>query len=185
MAIFWGSLQDPSFHRTMKENRKVEDLILMFVSTADATLKKNRELDVEGRKLELNHQIAQFVRLLRDALRLVNHVPAELTAKLERYADFLAPAAEAPQHNDSGYTSPATSSNGAGPSGSVMFSSVSEMTLVKTVARLFGHNDQEVQSDLAALRKTCTPKVNMLWIVCKTVAYNHLFHQRQPSLISR
>lgn len=161
VAIFWGSLQDPAFHRQMKENRKIEDLILMFVSTSHNSLKKNKQLEGDAWKLELNNQIAQFIRILRDSLRTVSHVPPELTAKLDGYAERLAPQ-ELP---DSGYTSPAPSSNGgAGPSTSaaVMFSSVSDMPLVQTVARLFGHTDSEVQTDLAALRKTCTPKVRLL-----------------------
>lgn len=159
VAIFWGSLQDPGFHRQMKENRKIEDLILMFVSTSHNSLKKNKQLqEGDAWKLELNNQIAQFVRILRECLKQVSHVPPELSAKLDGYVERLVPTSEPP---DNHYSAASPVTNGAGPSTSaaVMFASVSEMPLVKTVARLFGHTDQEVQSDLNSLRKTCTTKV--------------------------
>lgn len=143
----------------MKENRKIEDLILMFVSTSHNSLKKNKQLqEGDAWKLELNNQIAQFIRILRESLRQVSHVPPELTAKLDGYAERLVPTSELPQE---AYPSPAPSSNGAGPSTpvAVMFASVNEMPLVKTVAKLFGHTEQDVQTDLNALRKTCTTKV--------------------------
>jgi hypothetical protein len=130
----------------------------MFVSTAHNSLKKNKQLEGDAWKLELNNQIAQFIRILQECLRLVHHVPPELSAKVDGYAQRLVPTSELQPHE----YGPAESTNGAGPSGAIMFSSVSEMPLVLTVSRLFGHTDQEVQSDLAALRKTCTPKVSLI-----------------------
>lgn len=158
VAIFWGSLKDPAFYRTMKENRKIEEVILMFVSTAHSSIKKNKQLaEGEAWKLELNNQISQFIRILRDSLKLCAHVPPELTTKMNTYAERLVPTAPTDTGSDSGY---ASSTNGAGPSTpSVMFASVSDMPMVHAVARLFGHTDHEVQTDLGSLRKTCTTKV--------------------------
>lgn len=132
----------------------------MFVSTAHNSLKKNKQLEGDAWKLELNIQIAQFIRILQECLRVVNHIPPELTAKVDGYAQRLAPPSELQPHEHGTATPPPT--NGAGPSGAIMFSSVSEMSLVRTVSRLFGYTDQEVQSDLASLRKTCTPKVRLV-----------------------
>ena len=142
----------------MKENRRIEDLILTFVSTAHNSLKKNKQLEGDAWKIELNNQIAQFIRILQECLRDVGHVSPELTAKVDGYAQRLVPTSELQRHEHGPNSSHAT--NGAGPSsGAIMFSSVSEMPLVQTVSRLFGHTAQEVQGDLASLRKTCTPKV--------------------------
>lgn len=141
----------------MKENRKIEELILMFVSTAHNSLKKNKQLaEGDAWKLELNNQISQFIRILRDSLRLCAHVPPELTAKMNTYAERLVPT-PTDAGSDSGY---ASSTNGAGPSTpSVMFASVSEMPMVQAVGRLFGYEDHKVQTDLGSLRKLCTAKV--------------------------
>jgi len=161
VAIFWGSLnKDQVFYRQMKENRRIEDLILTFVSTAHNSLKKNKQLEGDAWKIELNNQIAQFIRILQECLRVrdVGHVSPELIAKVDGYAQRLVPTSEQ-QHHEHGPNSSHVA-NGAGPSsGAIMFSSVSEMPLVQAVSRLFGHTDQEVQGDLASLRKTCTPKV--------------------------
>ncbi|KAF8315851.1 hypothetical protein DL93DRAFT_2125393 [Clavulina sp. PMI_390] len=153
VAVFWGNrLKDPTFYRTMKENRKIEELIVNFISSAATSLQKSKELEGDAWKYELYVHIAQFIKILRECLRLVSHVPPELTAKMESYAEHLAPATEA--RNE---VSPSTS-NGAGPSGAVIFSSVSEMPMVKTVAKIFGYTLQEVQQDLSSLRKLCTTK---------------------------
>lgn len=160
VAVFWGSLKEPTFLKQMKENRKIEELILMFVSTATASLKKDPSLSGDKWKLELNNQIAQFVRILRQCLGSISYVPPELTARLDMYAAKLVPSTSSDTASDSGYATAGTPRSE--PASSVppsAVSNISDMPFVQTVARLFNYTEHEVQNDLASLKKTCTEKV--------------------------
>ena len=44
MAVFYGQVKDETFRRQMKENRKIEELILMFATNATNVLKKEPSL---------------------------------------------------------------------------------------------------------------------------------------------
>src|SRR5258707_6010748 len=93
MGLFFAALtqKDSPLRQQTLRNRKIEELILGFVTTATSSLRKDTDLGTDGWKLELNNQIAHFVRVLRDALRLVSHVPPELTARMDMYAEKLVP----------------------------------------------------------------------------------------------
>ncbi|KIJ47293.1 hypothetical protein M422DRAFT_249139 [Sphaerobolus stellatus SS14] len=153
IAIFYGSFKDDSFKRQMKENRKIEELILMFVTTSTGALKKDPQLAIEdGWKLELNNQIGQFIRILRECLRNTHHVPPELTSRLDTYASKLIPASvQNPKHE----TQPSTSRAGESSSSAA---NIADMPLAKTVATLFGKSLQDAQRDINALKWTCTEK---------------------------
>lgn len=73
MAVFYGQFMNDTFKKQMKENRKIEELILMFATSATGILKKEPTLAGDGWKLELNNQIAQFVKMLRECLRTISH----------------------------------------------------------------------------------------------------------------
>ncbi|KAF8968851.1 homology domain-containing protein [Flammula alnicola] len=131
MGKFYGQFMVDSFKRQMKENRKIEELILMFATHSTSVLKKEPSLAGEGWKLELNNQIAQFIKLLRESLKSVNHVSPELLSRLDTYTAKLAPTLSQSQgyaQSDSGYDSafgPAISAN------------IGDMHLVKVVGNLF------------------------------------------------
>ena len=40
MAVFYGQVKDETFRRQMKENRKIEELILMFATNATRSDRK-------------------------------------------------------------------------------------------------------------------------------------------------
>lgn len=160
MTKFYGQFSVNSFMKQMKENRKIEDLILMFATHATSVLKKEPTLAVgDGWKIELNNQIAQFIKLLRECLKNVNHVSPELLARLDAYSAKLAPAAA---YSDSGYESSSTSrdrdsvySTNVGIS-----TNVADMPLVKTVAKLLKTTDRNIQAEVDKLRSgTVTDKV--------------------------
>lgn len=120
----------------MKENRKIEELILMFATVATGILRRDPSLAGDTWKLELNKHIAMFVRMLRECLRNVGHVSQELTARLDMYAAKLTPS---PTPTDSGYDSASTGSrarDSVAPT-SRLSMNVSQMDLVKTGAILF------------------------------------------------
>ncbi|TFK36491.1 cytoplasm protein [Crucibulum laeve] len=175
MAKFYGQFMVDSFKRQMKENRKIEELILMFATHATGVLKKEPSLAGDGWKLELNNQIAQFVKMLRECLRNVNHVSPELLSRLDVYTAKLAPAAQAQgySYSDSGYDSGSTSRDRDSMSVPTISGKISDMQLVQTVASLFKIPEQAIQTEVDQLRgqivtekaaltdlKTCLKNIN-------------------------
>ncbi|KAI0033497.1 hypothetical protein K488DRAFT_84857 [Vararia minispora EC-137] len=159
MAVFYGQFKIDSFKRQMKENRKVEELILMFATHATNVLKKDPSLSGDGWKFELNNHIAQFVKLLREALRGLNHVSPELTARLDMYAAKLAP----PQSSDSGYDSASTSRDRDSIiSVPGLSMNVNDMTLALIVSKLFQIRTDLLQREIEKLRPFCTERAALL-----------------------
>jgi hypothetical protein len=149
MAKFYGQFMVDSFKRQMKENRKIEELILMFATHATGVLKKEPSLAGEGWKLELNSQIALFVKLLRECLRNVNHVSPELLTRLDTYAAKLAPSGV---QTDSGYDSASTSRDRDSMGTPATGSAIADMQLVMTVAHLFKIPDHAIQKEVDQLK---------------------------------
>jgi hypothetical protein len=159
MAVFYGQFMGDPFRRQMKENRSIEELILMFASQATSVLRKEPTLADDGWKVEVNNQIAQFVRMLRDCLKTLSHVSPELNSRLDMYHAKLAPPQSS---NDSGYDS-ASASRDRGDSISTQPSisqSISDMPFVMIVARLFKIPENAMQSEVNRMQKTCTEKVS-------------------------
>lgn len=158
MAVFYGQFTNEGFKRQMKENRKIEELILMFATHATQVLKKEPSLAGDGWKIELNNQIAQFVTLLRDCLRGIHLVPPELHTRLDLYAAKLAPQ---PAPTDSGYDS-ASSSRDRDSVAPVNWPSrnVVDMGLVRTVAHLFKMSDFMIQKEVDQITYICTEKAS-------------------------
>lgn len=172
IAVFWGSLKaaekvssrEPSTSswRQIKENRKIEELILFFVTTATQALRKDPTLVGDAWKEELNTQISQFVLILRDCLRNVSHVPPEITSRLEMYTakltDVRAAETRSPSSGSRSSLYGSTTTGNGGFSGG----SVDDMPLVKTVGHLFGRSDDELQKDVSAIKKFCTDKAALV-----------------------
>ncbi|KAL1692603.1 hypothetical protein GGG16DRAFT_89763 [Schizophyllum commune] len=154
MAKFYTQFMVDSFKRQMKENRKIEELILMFATHATGVLKKEPTLAGDGWKIELNKQIAQFVHLLHSCLKNLSHVSPELLSRLEMYTAKLAPATSVPS-TDSGYDSGSQRDSYVAPG---ISQSVGDMDLVKTVASVFKVPESAVQKEVDKLRSICTEK---------------------------
>jgi hypothetical protein len=161
MAVFYGQFKVDTFRRQMKENRKIEELILMFATHATSVLRKDPTLSADGKwNVELNNHIVQFVKLLRESLRSVSHVSPELTARLDVYAAKLAPSpSDRASHSDSGYDSSSTSHRDSMSSPPTSSLNVADMSLVNTVAKLFQIRPDLLQSELDKLRNVCTERV--------------------------
>ena len=160
MAVFYGQVKDETFRKQMKENRKIEELILMFATNATNVLRKEPSLAGDGWKVELNNHIAQFIRLLRDCLRHISHVSPELTARLDMYTTKLAPAQQQ-MYPDSGYDSASTSNRDSVSSARRFSTQVNGMPLVLTAARLFKLADNVVQKEVDDMSKYCTEKMSL------------------------
>lgn len=172
MAKFYGEFTLDTFRRQMKESRKIEELILKFASYATGVLRKEPTLAGDGWKLELNNQIAQFIKLLRECLRNVHHVSPELLQRLDTYTSKLAPALAAQSQyaqSDSGYESSSTTTN---QQPSISWN-VADMPMVKIVAHLFKIPDSAIQNEVDRIRgqivnekaaltdlKTCLKNIN-------------------------
>ena len=163
MAVFYGQFKVESFKRQMKENRKIEELILLFATHATGILRKDPALAGDAWKSELNSHIAQFVRLLREALRGLSHVSTELTARLDMYAAKLAPPAGG--QSDSGYESSSTTGRDRDSISSVgspgLSMNVNDMSLVLVVAKLFGIRTDLLQREIEKIKSFCTERVRM------------------------
>lgn len=153
MAKFYGQFMIDSFKRQMKENRKIEELILMFATHATSVLKKEPTLAGDGWKLELNNQIAQFIKMLRECLRSVGHVSQELVSRLDTYTAKLAPTlSPGNSHSDSGYDSGSTSRDRESVSIPTISEKVADMHMVKIVADLFKIPDNAMQTEVDRIR---------------------------------
>ncbi|KZV65898.1 hypothetical protein PENSPDRAFT_655387 [Peniophora sp. CONT] len=164
MAVFYGQFKVESFKRQMKENRKIEELILLFATHATGILRKDPALSGDAWKPELNSHIAQFVRLLREALRGLSHVDRELTARLDMYAAKLAPPAGG--QSDSGYESSSTTGRDRDSVSSVgtpgLSMNVNDMSLVLVVAKLFGIRTDLLQREIEKIKAFCTERAALL-----------------------
>ena len=170
MAVFYGQVKDETFRRQMKESRKIEDLILMFATNATNVLKKEPTLAGDGWKLELNNHIAMFIRMLRDCMKNVSHVSPEVTARLDMYTAKLAPSQKT--YSDSGYDSSSTRDSVV--SQKRLSSSIIDMPLVLTAARLFKLAEHVAQKEIDDLSNFCTEKVGCSAYHMPAQVYLHL-----------
>ncbi|GAA6019542.1 hypothetical protein JCM10207_003737 [Rhodosporidiobolus poonsookiae] len=190
VGAFYTTYAQPSFKKKLKENRQIEEVILMFVTTASSILKKR--LQGDEWKGELNSQVGRFVGVIRDALKSCSRVPGELVNRLEAYCSKLvepAPqsyghartpsAAAYPTHSpklSSGY-SPSTAStsrntlDGPPPPSSAPVK-LEDMPQVLAVGSIFGKTDAELMRDVTALRRRCSEQAafNDLKLIINTVA---------------
>lgn len=99
IALFWSSIwAEKSFQKQLKESRKVEEVILAFVSASTKALKKESDLADGGWKAELNAQILLFLDLLGDNLASVGSVGGELRSRLSTYRARLEADIQPSQH---------------------------------------------------------------------------------------
>ncbi|PWY98873.1 hypothetical protein BCV70DRAFT_201660 [Testicularia cyperi] len=176
IGIFYGTFKEASFQKQMKENRKIEELILIFVTTAQGSLKKRAQGDEW--KQELNNQVGQFVTIIRECLKTVSGVPKELTERLEGYSAKLVPAkssngtssasaaasaATAPSSKN--HISPGSNSTSRRASSAsqiaTMADPLSEGSLVRTVGALFSVDLEQLRQDVEFVRRTCTEQAAM------------------------
>ncbi|EIW76820.1 cytoplasm protein [Coniophora puteana RWD-64-598 SS2] len=177
MAVFYGQFMSDSFRKQMKENRSIEELILMFAAQATSALKKEPTLAAGDRwKLELNNQIAQFVKLIREALRNVSHgVSPELQSRLGMYQAKLTPSPGQAAASDSGYETASTTagagagavhrdsvSSGTGSAQPSISAKVADMPLVMVVAKLFKIPEEAMQGEVDRMRQFCTEKAALM-----------------------
>lgn len=169
-GVFYGTYTSDGFLKQLKENRKIEELILSFVTTATTVLKKR--LDGDEWKVHLNSQVGIFVTIIRDCLRSkdVKGVSPELNARLDSYASKLVPPNLDPhalgrtEYRQSLHIAtsnsphPSTSTDSSSISPWAISYSVQDMSSILLVGLLFGVSEAQLQKDVNAIRKICTEK---------------------------
>ncbi|KAF8547315.1 hypothetical protein OG21DRAFT_1490334 [Imleria badia] len=155
MAVFYNHFMGDPFRKQMKENRSIEELILMFASQATGVLRKEPTLVDDAWKVEVNNQIAQFVRMLRDCLKGISHVSPELNSRLDMYHTKLSQSS-----TESGHESASASRDRGDPVSTTpgISSNIHDMPFVLVVAKLFKVPENAIQTEVDKLRKTCTEK---------------------------
>ena len=172
VGAFYGKYKDPKNSRVIKESRKLEDLMMMFIATATEILRKRCTGDEWKVRLEV--QVESFVKILEDCLRHrdVKHVPPELYTRVESIRKRLVANHPTPEILDRAANgvpaSPARPSMDIPPSApqpSAIFKpsySVAEMQAAKQIGMAFGVEISQLQADIDRLKKVCTEKAAML-----------------------
>lgn len=152
-AIFLNALKEQTFKRRMEQDRRVEDLVLIFFSNATKELGKGKDHGDDSWSLMVDRHVALFVRLI--TLILKEHDWAkdrpELTSRLAVLeAKLLAHDQDLAETNGS---SKATIETLAPVS-----YDVKDMALVQFVARIFGISTFQAQDDINRNKNEWTAK---------------------------
>lgn len=156
-AAFLNAFTEQSFRKRMEKDRRVEDLVLIFFSNATKELQKGKLPGDDGWKLMVDRHLALFIRLIslvlkdhdwvRDRPDLTNRL-SSLESKLLSHDQDLAAA---------------TSRNGGAGGSTIevivpLSYEVKDMPLVQHVARIFGLNLAQAQSDINRYKPVWTEK---------------------------
>ncbi|CAO1632045.1 unnamed protein product [Sympodiomycopsis kandeliae] len=179
VARFYGTFKEDGFQRQVKSNRKIEELILIFVTKAQETLKKGvpsqKPLSDDELKAELNKQVGQFIKILRECLDTLHGVSKELKERLDNYQSKLVPrpvSLSAASNGSTAVASPPPSigttaeSSRRGSSASTATTAVAdpvkESEMIRAVGELFAVDMDQLSKDADFMRKTCTEQAAMI-----------------------
>lgn len=156
-AGFLNEFKDPKFRKTMEENRRVEDLLLIFFSNATKIMQRGKTPDDDSWRLMVDRHVALFIRLISSTLR--NHDWSrdrpELTSRLTTMEKKLL------MHDQD--LAAASQRNGGSGSTSIEVEvprsyEVKDMPLVLVVSRIFNVPYDTVQQDINAKKDVWTEK---------------------------
>ncbi|WFD02011.1 hypothetical protein MOBT1_000694 [Malassezia obtusa] len=148
---------DAAAIKNLKENRNVEEPILLFFNHAQTSLKKRMNNDVE-RKSELHNELSLFVRIVRETLLSVGTVSRELSDRIEECVQMLM-----------------SSTRPSSPRHSVEDDAV-EFPLIRAVGYLFGVYGEQLARDVDSIRPISTLAAGMIDL--KRCVYQ--IHSQQP-----
>lgn len=153
-AIFLNTLSDPAFKKRMEADRRAEDLVLIFFSTATKELQRGHPPGDDGVKRMVDRHVALFVRLLslilkdkdwaKDKPDLATRLQT-LESKLLKGDENLAVSQTNGELKTIEEVVPLTYE-------------VRDMPLVQIVGRLFGLTNTMLQSDITKNRPVWTEK---------------------------
>ncbi|KAI9682183.1 MAG: hypothetical protein M1817_000237 [Caeruleum heppii] len=159
-AVFYTAFTEQSFRKRMEKDRRVEDLVLIFFSSATKELQKGKTAADDGWKLMVDRHVALFVRLISSTLRdhdWVRDRPelmgrlATLESKLLKHDQDLAAASQ-------------RAGGGGGTTVEVevpLSYEVKDMPLVQVVGSIFDVSHAQLQSDLNHNKAAWTEKAGL------------------------
>ncbi|KAI9825638.1 MAG: hypothetical protein M1832_000982 [Thelocarpon impressellum] len=156
-AVFYTAFTEQSFRKRMEQDRRVEDLVLIFFSSATKELQKGKAATDDSWKLMVDRHVALFVRLISSTLRDHDWVRdrSELTTRLATLEQKLL------KHDQDLAAASTRAGGGGGTSIEVevpVSYEVKDMPLVLVVGRIFGVSITQMQSDINKNRSVWTEK---------------------------
>jgi hypothetical protein len=149
-GAFFNHFIEPAYFKQVKENRKIEDIVLIFYSKATAELR--RRAGEESRSLVDQH-VALFIRMIQDCMK-DNHLSSsapELMARLATYEAKILSETEVLEPE-----APPKSAQDAPPEVSY---AVQDMPLVTLLGPVFQKTDAMLQKDIDHLRVLVSERV--------------------------
>ncbi|KAF2758754.1 hypothetical protein EJ05DRAFT_476070 [Pseudovirgaria hyperparasitica] len=141
-AVFLNEFKKPQFRKSMDKDRRVEDLLLIFFSSATKELQKGKEPGDDQWKLMVDRHVALFIRLVSSTLKHNDWTRErpELTSRLANMEKKLL------MHDQD------LSSQGTGPSTIEVevprSYQIKDMDMVRRVANVFDIPPSQVQADI-------------------------------------
>lgn len=178
-ALFWGKQWgQESFQRQLKDSRKIEDIILPFVTTATKSLKDDPQLPDGQWKSELNTQISLFISLLADSLYMTGGAPTELLGRLDSYRERLKDnPSPLPPSSATKDSADADSIRSLAPTPAFQNSTVPMELKGKgtdVVWRLFGMHEDALAGKLRELQGDCTEAAALEDLKVSTLSHHQL-----------
>ncbi|EXJ59516.1 uncharacterized protein A1O5_12141 [Cladophialophora psammophila CBS 110553] len=153
-AIFLNTLSDPSFKKRMEADRRAEDLVLIFFSTATKELQKGHPAGDDAVKRMVDRHVALFVRLLSLILKDRDWAKdkPDLAARLQTLESKLL------KGDENLATSQANGEWTTIEEVVPLSYEVKDMPLVQVVGRIFGLTNTMLQSDITKNKPVWTEK---------------------------
>jgi hypothetical protein len=174
-AEAYTAFTETTFRRRMEQERRVEDLVLIFYSNAVKSLQKGKPPGDDSWKNLLDRHVALFLRLLSNTMKDHGYDKdrPELMSRLATLEKKL-------------LTDDQDLSSGAGPSDSYIevvnpiSYDVKDMPMVQVVGRIFGMRNSQVQSDIDANKKFWTEEVALT----ELKSYQQCINSQSPRVLS-
>ncbi|POS86678.1 hypothetical protein EPUL_002195, partial [Erysiphe pulchra] len=147
-AEAYTAFTEQGFRKRMDKERRVEDLVLIFYSSAIKALQKGQTGEDDSWKLSVDRHVALFVQLISSTLKLNGNEKnkPELMSKLVTLEGKLLT-------NDRNLFVDRSGPGGNNKeTGSQINYDIKDMAMVQVVARIFGLKYSQVQSDIDAQR---------------------------------
>lgn len=149
-AVFFNALSEKRFKESMEQDRRAEDLVLIFFSKSTSELQKGKAPGDDTVKPMVDRHLALFVRLLSAILKdnSWNTERPELANRLATLEKKLL------KHDEDLASDTTTTVEEIVP----LSYEVKDMPLVQVVARLFGLTNTMAQSDITKYKPVWTEK---------------------------
>lgn len=156
-AVFLNEFKAPQYRKSMEKDRRVEDLLLIFFSSATKELQKGKAPGDDNWKLMVDRHVALFIRLVSSTLKDHDWVRdrPELSNRLQTMEKKLL-------MHDQDLATESQRNGGAGGSTIEVevprSYEVKDMPLVLVVSRIFNISYSQVQSDINNNKAVWTEK---------------------------